>query len=217
MKNLALTITTDKKLEINGYPDAVAVVEIEHEKTHYLKSLSLHKADLSIALTALEYFEQHNEEKNLSEIIWYTAVARYFKCFKKSKSRQKLSYEFLFKNEPDAIPVFKYFEALRDKHLLHDENAYSQCHIGAIINRPDHPYKIGDIVSFTLNMETCDEQHFASFHKLVLFTYNWVLNECESIHYEISRSLEAKPYQSLINMKHLTFTAPSTEDIHKNR
>jgi hypothetical protein len=216
MKNLRYTKVGDQ-IHIEDYPDAVALVEIDDPRVPLLQSLSLHRVDLTFADAALGYIREQATDDPLREILWYSAVARYFKCFQESKSRRKLEPAKVFSSEPTANETFQYFKALRNKHLLHDENAYSQCLIGAVINSPDAQRKIGDIVSIAVNAHTADQSHYESFFPLVHFTYQWVLAKTEELHVEIAQTLEAVPYEKLVSRRPLSFTMPPAGDISKRR
>lgn len=42
---------------------------------------------------------------------------------------------------------FEFFKGMRDKHIAHDENAYSQCLVVAAINDGKKDYKVEQVIS----------------------------------------------------------------------
>lgn len=87
--------------------------------------LVLHQSDLKIAN---EYLRLISNEQNvaINEALFVAALNNCIKCFKRSKSRQKLSKEEVFQNEPGLLSNFSRFECIRDKHYVHDENGMLQ-------------------------------------------------------------------------------------------
>jgi len=88
-------------------------------------SLVLHQSDLKIAY---EYLCLISNDRNIAinEALFVAALNNCIKCFKYSKSRQKLSKEEVFQNDPKMLSGFSRFECIRDKHYVHDENGMLQ-------------------------------------------------------------------------------------------
>lgn len=203
---------------IEGYPKAVKVVKLTGPVPDRLKSMVLHQDDLQFALEALLAINGIPVDNYVvRESLWNSAITKFFKCFKSSKSRTKLSKEEVYAGQNDAIEALHYFESLRDKHLVHDENAYSQAHIGAILNNSDAERKVADIVSSVFSAHTLDQSHWGSFHKLVSYAREWVLKQIEDLHNQLAEEYEQRPYEELIDMESVQYVAPMSEEIAKNR
>ena len=79
--------------------------------------------------------------------LWRSAVEHCMKCFSSSEARSKLNPKKVFKGDPEALEIHEYFRNLRNKHIAHDENAYSQCIPGAVLNAPNRLRKKGRALS----------------------------------------------------------------------
>ncbi|MGM9515960.1 hypothetical protein ACS5PK_17050 [Roseateles sp. DB2] len=216
MKTLRFTKDGDY-LRLEDYPDAAALVEIDGPRVPLLQSLSLHRVDLTLAGAALGFIAEHSAQGPLREVLWYSAVARYFKCFQRSESRIRLEPDEVFSEADHARGTFKYFKDLRNKHLLHDENAYSQCLVGAVINQRQAQQKIADVVSIAVNANSADQGHYESFFPLLHFTHEWVVARIEALRLEIASDLEYESYESLLDRKPLSFCMPPAHEVSKRR
>jgi hypothetical protein len=155
-----LTITKQgDKLHIEGYPDAVAMKRIDDPIAKQLQAMVLHHFDLNFCRGALAEIAglDRSTQRLLAEALWVSCIARYFKCFGDNKARTQLSERKILKDHTGADRVFAYFRDLRDKHIIHDENPYSQAFTGVALNPRDAKFKVADIVSLAMNAFTVDD------------------------------------------------------------
>jgi hypothetical protein len=166
----------DDKLHIEGYPNAIALKRIDGPVERQLQDITLHANDLSFCSEACAHMRGLDREKQrfLLKALFVASIARYFKCFGDSESRAQLSPKKVLKNHPGAEKVFDYFLDLRRKHILHDENAYSQALIGIVLNPKDASAKIADVVSTAVTVLTLDDEHLQQFSNLVAVSLDWV-------------------------------------------
>jgi hypothetical protein len=171
-KSLAVTLQ-GSQLHIEGYPDAVAIKRIDDPIAKQLQAMHLHFSDLQFSRTALAEILTLDRLAStlLVEALWVSAIARYFKCFGGSKARSQLSAKKTLMGHDGADQVFEYFRDLRDKHIIHDDNPYSQAFAGIALNARDAEFKVADIVALALNAFTVDEFHLQSFVQLVAVTF----------------------------------------------
>lgn len=96
----------------------------------------LHQSDLKIAY---EYLRLISNDQNIAinEALFVAALNNCIKCFKHSKSRQKLRKEEVFKNDPKLLSCFSRFECIRDKHYVHDENGMLQPIATMLVSKKD--------------------------------------------------------------------------------
>lgn len=215
MHNIEFEIKGNE-LHIKNYPNAAKVVEIDNPKSIELKNLVLHMNDLQLAFDFLNLINSTTNEE-VRTGLWYVSIMLYFKCFTNSAARKMLSESKVYKERKDALPVFKYFKALRDKHLVHDENAYSQVFVGLIVNQPDFKCKIADVISSTIISNTLDQSHWSSFYNLLKYALEWVSKKREALHFALAKEYEKLEYEEIIKMKTITFTVPATDGAFKNR
>src|SRR5262249_43070251 len=129
----------DKSLHVEGYPDAVALKRIDDPIARQLQGITLHQFDLAFCKTALDWLGRIDRLATplIAEALWVSAITRYFKCFGENKARTQLSAKKVLKEHPGAGDVFGYFQDLRDKHIVHDENPYSQSLVAIALNAQD--------------------------------------------------------------------------------
>ncbi len=81
-----------------------------------------------------------------AETLWQCAVIHYCKCFgRQGQMRARLLCDEIL---PAGMPreIHKYFIALRNKHLVHDENAWTQATPMAIVAAASKNRKVEEIV-----------------------------------------------------------------------
>ncbi|MBX9961833.1 MAG: hypothetical protein K2Y35_02170 [Burkholderiales bacterium] len=215
-----LTITKiGDKLDIEGYPNAVAVKRIDDPIARQLQGIALHHFDLSYCRAALAELTHLDRsiQPLLAEALWVSTIARYFKCFGRNKSRTQLSPEKILKNHPGAEEVFGYFRDLRDKHIIHDENPYSQAFTGIALNVKDAEYKIADVFSLAMNAFTVDDDHLRSFTQLTAVTLAWVDAKRDELHNLLGKQYEQWEYEVLLALPDIAFTVPTSDKVDSKR
>jgi hypothetical protein len=217
MEHFAIS-KTEAGLHIEGFDDAVKVVEIGGQKAKRLADLSLHKTDLEFAETCLDAINQVPEEPIIfQEALWRSAVVHFLKCFGKS-TRFKLDPKKLYKKDPPtALIAFNYFNSLRNKHLVHDENSYAQGIPGAILNDGGKSYKIEKIVCITVFGATLTQENYTNLKLLTQKARAWVTSEFDSLCEKIAAELEMESYESLLAKNSLTYIVPTVGEIHHAR
>lgn len=85
----------------------------------------LHKADISIGSSYLNWISSDNNVA-INESLFIAALNSLMKCFKRSKSREKLDSAKIFSSNTELFELFKRYEIMRDKHYVHDENGMFQ-------------------------------------------------------------------------------------------
>jgi hypothetical protein len=221
MENIPLT-PTGTDLHIEGYPNAVKVIELEDQKSRNLADLTLHKNDLENALNYLLLLEQPSSESDLNPVIrealWISAIIQFSKCFGRSNARVRLDKSVVYEGEStEALQAFEFFKCLRDKHVAHDENSYSQCLTGAILNAQDSPHKIAKIICLEMRAVTLEQANYSNLKLLIKKASEWVTHQFDSLCQEITDELERETYQALFTRNDVRVDPPLIEDIGKNR
>ncbi len=205
-------------MEINNFPDAVKVVKLNCIDAKRLSDLALHKDDLVFALECLDELNNISESMKISkQALWKSAIVYFTKCFGNSASRFQINPEQIFKEDKLGLEVYKYFKSLRNKHIVHDENSYSQSISGAILNNGDKDFMIEKIVCLSVQSETLSQDNYNNLHLLITKTKAWVYKEFDSQCDIITTALEKEQYKKLFEMKSMDFKTPTVEEITKKR
>lgn len=217
MEHFAISKTAEG-FHIEGFHDAVKVLRITGPKSQRLADLALHKADLEFALECLNTINQVPEVPYvLREALWRSAVVHFIKCFGQSESRFSLDPKKVYKGDIRAFEPFRYFESLRKKHLVHDENSYTQCLPGAVLNRKGMDHKIAKIVCLSVIGDTLSQGNYNNLHLLTTQAREWVGAQFDELCGVITSELEPKSHDELVAMDAIVYTAPGADDVHKTR
>jgi hypothetical protein len=206
-------------LHVEGYPDAVALKCIDDPVARQLKATVLHCSDLHFCCEALTALLALNRQAQplVAEALWVAAIARYFKCFGSNKSRTQLVEKKVLKGEAGAMEVFKYFQHLRDKHVIHDENAYSQSFTAVAVNPKEAPFKVADVISMVINASTIDDQHIESLSRLANHTLRWVEQKRDELHNLLGSRYERETYDFLMSLPDVKYQVPTAKQVSTAR
>ena len=209
--------TSSTGINVEGITDAVSIVKIEGAHARRISDLALHTTDLQFALNCLDSIPTHQENMTILSALWNSAIASFCKCFGRGV-RSQLSENKILKNKPaDAMTAFRYFKSLRNKHLIHDENSYSQSLPGAAINDGSKSYKIEKIICFKATGMTCTPDDWSNLRLLISDSLEWVNMEYEDLCNRLTQELERESYESLIARQLVTYKFPTLEDVGRNR
>lgn len=153
------------------------------------------------------------------DVLWRSAIMHYFKCFG-GGARVQLQAAQVYKQSPqDALGAFDFFKSLRNKHYVHDENAYQQCVVAAVIGDGKTYRKIAGIIPLVMTVKVCTDQHVETLLRLTRIALDWVISEGENCKMEVMQYLERLPPDQL--EKHLgagiEARVPGPEDAHTRR
>lgn len=217
MEHFSIT-KTPEGFHVEGFPNAVKVVRIAGPKAQRLADLALHKVDLDFTLECLEAINKTPDEPYLlREVLWQAAIVHYIKCFGQSESRFSLNPKTVYKGDTGAFEPYKYFDSLRNKNLVHDENSYTQCLPGAVLNKKDMDQKIAKIVCLSLVGSTLGQENYQNLHLLATRAREWVVTQFDELCNVLTSDLEPKDYEELFAMEGITYTAPTADEVHEPR
>jgi len=209
----------DSQFKIEGFPDAAKVIRLDGPLANRLSDLSLHKTDLDFADECLDAINSTPEDPSvIREALWRSAIIHFLKCFGDAGARFHLSPEKILKGEsPTALVAFNYFKDLRNKHLVHDENTYTQSIPSAILNNGNKPYKIDKIVCLAARGITLVPGNYSNLKMLITKTRTWVVAEFDQVCDLITKELESESYKTLFAKESASYRVPSIEELPKNR
>lgn len=204
---------------IEGFPDAVKLLRLEGPRAKRLSDLCLHKSDLDFAADCLAAINQTpNENTIVRAALWRGAVIHFVKCFGDSKSRFQLDANSIYKGRPpEAMMAFRFFQDLRNKHFVHDENSYAQSIPSAVLNKGDKPYKIEKIICLSSLADVLRQENWANLKLLIETAHEWVVAEFDVLADVITKELEAESYDALLEKESVKYQVPSVEDMGKQR
>ncbi len=216
MKHFEIT-ETDEGFDVQGFPDAVKVIGIKGPKARRLGDIALHVCDLEFSLSCLDGINLVPEEPSaLKEALWRSSVIHFLKCFGNSGCRFSLDANKIYRGGDMALEIFNYFQNLRNKYFVHDENSFAQALPGAILNKPDAPHKIAKIICPTFMSETLDQGNFGNLHKLVTIALEWATEQFDQLCDKLSAELESLAHEDLSRRAGITYSMPSAEEVHES-
>ena len=107
---------------------------------------------------------------------------------------------------------------MRNKHVVHDENAWTQATPMAVIAAAGTQRKIEEVVCTNITAQTREPINVSNLTSLVDCTLSWVESRIDSLCEEIKIELEKYPYEVLLAQPEPTpYYAARAEDVSKPR
>jgi hypothetical protein len=212
----------EDKVFIDGLPgDVVKIIsfaELLPRQARELSSVTAHRLDLAFARKCLELINE-TENDGIRQALWRSAATHYAKCFAQAKSmneRKPLHPDKVL--EPgEARKMHRYFTSLRNKHLVHDVNAWLQVPAGAVIAASGKGFNIEDVICTTLEGNSLNQPNYSNLWLLIKHALAWIEPEFERLCEEIKAELEKIPRETLLSQPDVTYRAPEADDIHQTR
>lgn len=221
MRRFPITIE-DGKVHVGNFPDAVKVIAvyplIEHLPRQYA-DMVLHHSDLSFARECLATLATEQVTSPvIAEALWQCAIVHYCKCFgKQGETRARLPYSKIF---PAGLPreIHNYFMNLRNKHLIHDENAWTQATPMAVLADRNKEKKIEEVVCTNITAVTREAINFQNLNSLITLALPWVESRIDELCEKIKVALETHEYEVLLAQPEPDpYYAAKAEDVSKPR
>ena len=208
----------NNKLIIEGFPDGlyVAKLPLEDPMVRQLQSLALAHVDMEDVLNSLSIIHPGNNNI-INRALFESALVKFYKNFTKSASRIPLKEGKVFKAVPkEARKGFLQYKALRDKHIVHDENLYADAIVIAIINSKDAAESVPQ-VGINIFISELYNTHAAALIKLASATLDWIKLEIDALCDKLKAQYNALEYKELLNLEPASYTAPGVNDLYKDR
>lgn len=218
MKNYNVSVD-GLTLVVEGFASAEKLIELTGPRAKRIADLALHRHDLRFAKECLSAIKAIPSGPDVvAEALWQAALINFIKCFGGNDSRFQLSEVKVFRESPPAaLKVFGIFKSLRNKHFVHDANAWLDAKPSAILNKRGSPKKIEEIICVVHTILTLTQDNHNNLRLLVESTLEFVEKEFENESNTMQAELEQKSFDELVIMNVPVSTAPHPEDIHKNR
>jgi len=204
---------------INGFPDAVQVVEIKSRGAARARDLALHLSDLTFCKGALDQIPANPNVVDITHLsLWRCAIYQFYKCFQHSESRANLdSGKVLIGASVEVRENFKFYKNLRNKHLIHDENSNSQVSVIAVLNDGSKPHKIEGVRAMTMQFDDFGAQSVINFKSVVNWALDFVRREFDPLLETIRAELETKSLKELQKLPPPQHTVPTVADVSRPR
>ncbi len=212
-------VAADGTLQILGFPDAVKVIQLSGHGARRLSHLMLHLSDLEFAKKCLDEIDPNCEQISVvNEALWTAAIVHFIKCYCFSKSRFQLSTGKTLRNsDPRFLVAYRYFYDLRSKHLVHDENSFSQGLPCALLNGGNKSYKIEKVVCASHRAVTLEPVNLQNLKLLIEKSLKWVTSEADTLFVSLGEELEALPYKELYERGGVRYVPPQAKDMSGTR
>jgi hypothetical protein len=198
----------------------VSMYAIRHESARRWIDLSLHLSDLEVTLGWLELLtHKHTQPTSEANALWTASLTMFFKCFKHSNSRSKLDAAVVLANEPEeGRAQFAILEALRDKAVVHDDNAYTQGAVLVPIANPDGPVaRVGPPILTLFKASTLDDWHISNLRLLTLASITYVKSAMAEVSAEVEAYIRSLSRADLVAAGQYIYTSPSVETASQRR
>ena len=214
-----------ESFHIDGFPDAVKLVsldEVSPQRARELSQITSCRVDLVFARSCLDLLRTTQKPSSLVQAaLWRGAIVYYCKCFAQRGPRRPLPFTkilpFMRDTEVQPREIHKHFMALRNKHIVHDENAWLQVLTGAVIAPPGKGYNVEKVICTTFEGQTLDSGGFGNLYLLIEHALAWVERRFDALCAEITAELEQLPRDTLLSQPALKYRAPEAKDVHVPR
>ena len=178
--------------------------------------LFLHKLDIDHGLEYLDKIEIV-DDNIISESLFLAALNSYLKCFKKNKSRSSLDKNVIANGDSETLDAFFYFESLRDKHYMHDENKMISSVAFLLVN-PEESNEMIDSASVVWTVAKINfKQASIILKQLMNVTINYLVYEIDRVGYLIKDQYKELSREQLFEFGEVNLILANTDNLSQNR
>lgn len=195
--------------------DRLILKSVDDEIATELKAIALHAVDLKFCQYCLRELPNVdcNKDSDLVETYWVACITKYYKCFGHSKSRTRLQAELV---HPD-VADFRFFKALRDKHIVHDENSFSDAFVVLGYDAIDINSNAIELDAFSIHLFLINETEIDRLKNLVESTVAYVEARRSEIINELISKYKTFDKEELESLPDVVVSSPPMEDVFKKR
>lgn len=201
-------------------PGAVPLFTLDDPRTQKLAHLTLHEHDLQFALQSLESLGLVPvTNDHLREALWRSAIVHFFKCFGDSgENRRSLQCNQIYKREPkEALEAFTHFKNLRNKHYVHDDNAYQQCVVAVYIGDGIIYQRVAGVQTFVTTVGVMSAENITCLRSLIQCALQWISAERKAQEQALLEYLRTLPIEQLTRRPGIPMKMPGPNDAGKER
>ena len=178
----------------------------------------LHKHDLQFCQSCLRELKllDFNMQSELAEAYWISCITRFFKCFGQSKARSSLPASKIFKFDSGSTSDFEYFRALRNKHIVHDENPFADVLVAVTVNASDQGIPFVGVFGAPIHVFTI-ETYLVRLTGLVERALEWVEHSRRRLEEQLTATYTGWPREKLLELRDLVIQPSSDGDVFSTR
>jgi hypothetical protein len=196
--------------------DALKQAQLTGHKARRVAALSLDHFDISFCDRLLE--EHHHkfvqDYSDLSLALWIAVVTKFMSCFKTSKARPPLDPQKVFGSNSTALQNFNLLMALRDKHVVHDENSHYEAKAFVWLEPNGDVRQVGPMIA----VARIDPALVVAMRKLVNAAQDHIHVAMEDAGKALLAEVQAmSPEERATLPKGIWFAIPTADDIKKTR
>ena len=182
-----------------------------------LKAIALHGVDLAFCRYCVNELRNIDCEKQSerAEAFWIACITRFFKCFGYSKSRSRLLPDEIF-GTSESSDSFEFYRALRNKHIVHDENPFSDAHVVVALDAVNLDETSVE-ARFAYTFYIIGGEEIERLQQLVETTLCWVTSKRVELESTLSSNYSQWTRKKLDSLPNLEVSAPSLTDVFETR
>jgi hypothetical protein len=192
--------------------------EISGRAATELRALALHEVDLRFCKSCLEELRKLNYEieSERAEAFWISCITRFYKCFGGSKARSRLSVKKIF-GTSESTEAFEFFRALRNKHIVHDENPFSDAHVVVAVHQSGDGENAVNVFASPIHLFLIGDAEIERVRRLVDITLDWVTDKHKRLEEMLTAEYRQWPREKLLALPDLIITSPDMGQVYVTR
>jgi hypothetical protein len=182
----------------------------------HVGELNLHHFDISFSERILKEYQIKfvNEYSDVSLALWIAVVTKFMSCFQGSEARPPLHPKKVYRTHPQALQDFESLMALRNKHVVHDENSHYNAAAFAWLEPNGDVRGVGPM----LTVARIDPTHVTMMCNLVVHALNFLNTAMAKAGKALlTRVQEMTPEERMALPPGVYFPLPTEEDIKQTR
>ena len=116
-----------------------------------------------------------------------------------------------------AKKCFEYYDALRDKHVVHDESRYSESKVLAIINNQSSKILVPKVLVLGIDSVLIDDEHVQPLESLACISLQWVEKKIDELCNKLQEEYNNKTYDELMALDNAQYTAPISAELFEGK
>ena len=194
-----------------GYDPGCSIVSLDEADVRWLMDLALHEADLFFAEECLLPFELGRPEKPVDAALWRASLVALFKCFQRSEARSRpLRASEIYDRE--GRKVFRYFEGLRNGHVVHDSNDVSSVVAGMVLSADGAPL---EVIALSAQRDMISAENYSNLRLLIRRAIEWSQAEHQRESVRLISLYAAEDFTE--RPRNLTFVTPQAKMVNQPR
>jgi hypothetical protein len=196
--------------------DALKQAQLTGPIAQRVAALSLHHFDISFCDRLLEEHRPKfvQDYSDLSLALWIAIVTKFMSCFQTSKARPALDPRKVYGSNSTAFQNFELLDALRNKHVVHDENSHYQAKAFAWLEPNGDVRQVGPMIA----VARIDPALVTAMRNLVKAAQDYIHVAMEDAGKALLAAVQAmSPEERATLPKTISFPLPTADDIKKTR